>query len=173
MALNSKYRRFDNVLVGIIQAATAVLLMTMFVVIMMEVIFRYVLTSSPFWTEELARYVMFYMVLMGSVVAIREERHPALTFIVQKFPVRFRRVWNLLIDGLVFFVLIFVLREGYRMAVDEWIGKTTALRIPFFWVYLALPVGAFLMMVQIVAKHILGKKAFNKNGKSVSVSKEG
>lgn len=168
----SKFRKFDDVLLGVIRVTTAILLIVMFVVIMMEVIFRYVLASSAFWTEELAKYVMFYMVLMGSVVAIREERHPALVFISQKFHVRFRKKWHLFIDVLVFFVLIFVFREGYKMAVDERIMRTPALRMSFLWVYLALPIGAFLMMVQIVAKYIFGKKASNNSGKNVSVSKE-
>ena len=58
------------------------------------------------------------------------------------------------------------------MAVEEWIGKTPALRISFFWVYLALPIGACLMMVEIVAKNALGEEAGNKNSEEVSVSEE-
>lgn len=46
------------------------------------------------------------------------------------------------------------------MAVDEMIMKTPALRISFFWVYLAFPIGAFLMMVQILASYIFGKRSF-------------
>ena len=173
MALGSKFQKFDGILLGVIRVITAILLMIMFIVIIVEVIFRYVLESPPFWTEELARYVMFYMVLVGSVVAIREERHPALAFIIKKFGIGFRRKWNILIEGLVFFVLVIVFIKGFVMAVEERIGMTTALRVSFFWVYLALPIGAFLMMVEVVAKHILGRKAFNKNGESVSVSEEG
>jgi len=146
--------------------------MIMFVVIILEVIFRYVLTSSPFWTEELARYAMFYMVLVGSSAAMRQEQHPALTFVIQKFSAGFRRKWKLLLDGLVFLVLAVVFWEGCVMAVEEWIGKTPALRISFFWVYLALPVGACLMMVEIVAKYIQRGKGGNKNSEEVSVSEE-
>jgi TRAP-type C4-dicarboxylate transport system permease small subunit len=146
--------------------------MIMFVVIILEVVFRYVLTSSPFWTEELARYVMFYMVLVGSAAAIREEKHPSLTFVIQKFSAGFRRKWKLLLDGLVFLVLAVVFWEGCVMAMEEWVGKTPALRISFFWVYLALPIGACLMMVEIIAKNIQGEEAGNKNSEEVSVSEE-
>lgn len=163
MPVDPKYRKIDQVLLGVIRVTTAILLMIMFIVIIKEVVFRYALNSPAFWTEELARYVMFYMVLIGSVAAIREQRHPALTFIIQKFPVRFHRIWSLLIDALVFLVLIVVLVEGCLMAVHERIGKTAALRISFSWVYLALPIGAFLMMVQIIAKHVFGKDGSGKN----------
>ena len=171
MSVAPRYRKIDHILLGVIRLTTAILLMIMSIVIIKEVIFRYALNAPVFWTEELARYVMFYMVLIGSVVAIRQQRHPALTFVIQKFPVRFRRIWNLLIDALVFLVLIVVLKQGALMAVRELIGKTPALRISFFWVYLALPIGAFLMMVQIIAKHVFGKAGFDKNNNAPS-SKE-
>lgn len=153
-------RKFDDVFLGAIRVAAALLLVTMFIVIIFEVIARHVLTRPAFWTEELARYTMFYMVLIGSAVATRQEQHPALTFVIKKFSARFRSLWTFIIDSLIFFVLIVVLVEGYKMAVEEWIGETAALRIPFFWVYLALPIGAFLMMVQIIAKYVFGRKVY-------------
>jgi len=156
----SRSRKFDDVFLRAIRVAAALLLVTMFIVIVFEVIARHVLTRPAFWTEELARYTMFYMVLIGSAVATRQEQHPALTFVIKKFSARFRRVWTFIIDSLIFLVLIVVLIEGYKIAVEEWIGKTPALRIPFFWVYLALPIGAFLMIVQIVAKYVFDRKVY-------------
>jgi TRAP-type C4-dicarboxylate transport system permease small subunit len=172
MSLAGKDRKGSDFLVGAVRTMTAVLLLLMFIVIMLEVIFRYVLTSSPFWTEELARYVMFYMVLLGSAAAVREEQHPSLTFVIRKFGVGFRRKWKLLLDILVLLVLVVVFWEGCVMAVEEWIGKTPALRISFFWVYLALPIGAVLMMIEIIAKNVLSKKAGGESSEEILASKE-
>ncbi|MHC4621523.1 MAG: TRAP transporter small permease, partial [Planctomycetota bacterium] len=113
---------------------------------------------AAFWTEEFARYVMFYMVLIGSAAAARKEQHPALTLVIKRFTPRFRNRWSFLIDTLVLLVLIVVFRQGCLMAAEERIGKTAALRISFFWVYLALPIGSLLMMLEILAKHITGTK---------------
>jgi TRAP-type C4-dicarboxylate transport system permease small subunit len=166
----SPLRRFDRGLLAAIRIAVALLLAMMFAVIMWEVVARYVLARPAFWTEEFARYVMFYLVLIGSAAAIRQEKHPSLTFVIQKFSAGFRRKWKLVLDGLVFLVLAVIFWQGCVMAVEEWIGKTPALRISFFWVYLALPIGACLMMVEIVAKNVLGEEAGNKNSEEVSVS---
>ncbi|MHC4658130.1 MAG: TRAP transporter small permease [Planctomycetota bacterium] len=155
----SKIRTLDERLLTATQFAVALLLVTMFVVIIWEVITRHVFSRPAFWTEEFARYVMFYMVLVGSAVAIRQELHPALRFVTQKFSARFQRIWRLFIDILVSLVLIVIFLEGLKMARDEWIGHTPALQVPYFWVYLALPIGALLMMVQIVAKYVFGRKA--------------
>lgn len=157
--MNTQMRRIENSLLAFTRASTAVLLAIMFVVIILEVLFRYVFALPVFWTEELARYVMFYMVLIGSAAAAREDMHPALTFVIGGFAVRFRRWWRLFIDVLVFFVLVVVFWQGCVMATEERIGRTAALRISFFWVYLALPIGAFLMMVELAAKNVFGRRS--------------
>ncbi|MHC4155250.1 MAG: TRAP transporter small permease [Planctomycetota bacterium] len=164
MKKTSKIRRLDEGLLAVIRIAAGLLLVTMFVVIIWEVVTRYVFARPAFWTEEFARYTMFYMVLVGSAVSIRQELHPALGFVTKKFSARFQRIWGILIDVLVFLVLIAIFVEGLKMSSEEWIGKTPALRLRFFWVYLALPIGAFLMMVQLVAKYVFGKKAPDQAG---------
>lgn len=172
MSLISKYGKLDNVLLGAVRVATAVLLVVMFGVIIVGVICRYVLDRPLSCAEELAKYVMFYMVLIGSAAATRAQQHPALTFIVRKLPPLFDKIWRVLIDALVFFVLIIILIEGYKMTVDERIMRTPTLRISFLWVYLALPIGAFLMMLEIIAKYVFGKKTFDNSVESSSTAAE-
>ena len=130
------------------------LLLSMFFFVMMSVFSRYVLSRPFFWTEEMSRYLMFYMVLIASSIAIRENSHPTLLFIVKDFPPKIKKVWLFLVNVLVFIVLLFIFYEGYLMAVDSLIMKTPALRISYFWVYLALPIGSCLMIVQLVLKII-------------------
>ena len=172
MGLNATGSRFDDVCLRLVRAATGLLLVVMFVVIVLGVVLRYVFNSPAFWAEELARYVMFYMVLIGSVAAIRQQRHPVLNFLIDRFPRRFRVVWDVVLDGLIFFVLVFVLIQGCIMAVEESIGRTAALGISLFWIYLALPIGAFLMMAQIVAKYTWGKNVFDNNDEDSLLSHE-
>jgi len=163
----SGFKKFDSIFLTAVRTITALLLALMFVVITLGVIFRYLLNSPIFWIPEFARYVMFYMVLIGSVAALRQRQHPSLVFIIQKFPPRLHKIWSFTLDGLVFFVLLFVLLEGFVLALEEWIAMTPSLRISFFWVYLALPVGALLMMFQIIAKHIWGEKMPEAKSKDV------
>ena len=161
---DSGLRKFDKGLLVAIRIAVALLLVTMFVAIIWEVVARHVLERPAFWTEEFARYVMFYMVLIGSSVAIRQQVHPALHLIISRFGPRVHFVWRLSIDVLIFLVLIVILVHGFEMACEEWIGRTPALRIRFFWIFLALPIGAFLMMVQMVAKYVFGKQEADEVG---------
>jgi len=166
--MKGKLQKLDDILIKSIRAFTAMLLLLMFVIIMLEVIFRYALRSAPFWTEELARYIMFYMVLVGSSAAYRYQQHPALGFITNKFKKSFRKIWEIIIDLIILSIHLVVFTEGYQMAQRELIARTPALRISFFWVYLALPVGAFMIMLQIVMKHIFGLKKMNSQNDEIS-----
>jgi len=159
--------RFDKILLKSIETLTLALLVFMFVVVISAVFSRYVLNSPIFWSEELASYLMVYMVMLGSAVAFRKGKHPVLLFIVQKFSVRFQEVWNFILDIMIIIISIVIFKEGYLMALNESIMKTSALRISFFWVYLALPVGAMLTISQIIVKFIFSeKKLFKLNKKN-------
>ena len=152
--------KFDKILIKIIKTLVSLLLVFMFIIVIIGIFFRYIINIPIFGTEEFARYIMFYMVMLGSAVAFREEKHPALLFVIQKFPIKFLRVWNFIKDIIIIIILIIIFKEGYLMAVDEMIMISPALRISFFWVYLAFPIGALLMIFQIIANYIFGKKTF-------------
>ncbi|MGB9857428.1 MAG: TRAP transporter small permease [Dictyoglomaceae bacterium] len=148
------FKRFDSIVNTIIENLSNILLFLMFSVVILEVISRYVMKMPFFWTDELARYLMFYMVMLGSSIALREERHPALLFIIEKFPKRIKNLWSTIVDIMIAILLIIIFKEGLSMAIDALSMKTPALRIPFFWVYLALPIGSLLMLYQLVTKYI-------------------
>jgi TRAP-type C4-dicarboxylate transport system permease small subunit len=152
--------KFDKILLKLIEKSVSLLLALMFITTIIGVFFRYIINHPIFWTEEFARYTMFYMVMLGSAVAFREGKHPALLFIIQKFPIRFVKVWNFIKDTIIIIILIIIFKEGYFMALDEIIMKSPALRISFFWIYLAFPIGALLMISQIIANYIFGEKSF-------------
>lgn len=148
------FKKFDSLVNTIIDNLVNILLFLMFLVVMLEVISRYVMREPFFWTDELARYLMFYMVMLGSSVALREERHPALLFIIEKFSKRIKNLWLTIVDIMIGILLVIIFKEGLSMAIDALSMKTPALRVSFFWVYLALPIGSLLMLYQLVAKYI-------------------
>jgi TRAP-type transport system small permease protein len=155
--------KFDKNLLKFIETSVLLLLILMFLVVITSTFLRYVFNSPFFWAEELARYIMVYMVMLGSAVAFRKAKHPSLLFIIQKFPNKFLKIWNLFKDTIIIGILIIIFKEGIFMAIDEAIMKSPALRISFFWVYLALPIGAFLMIYQIIANYIFGGKLLKNN----------
>ena len=66
-------RRGDRLHRGL-EAVTVALLAVYFVLVVLQVLFRYVLNRSLFWSEELVRFALIWSVMLGSaVVAYRGE----------------------------------------------------------------------------------------------------
>lgn len=59
-------------------AAAMVFLVALVVVVMIQVLARYVLEAPPAWTEELARYAMIWAGLMGATLSFKRRFDPAL-----------------------------------------------------------------------------------------------
>ncbi len=55
-------------------AAVVGLFFAMTVTVLIQVFFRFVLQSPLRWTEELARYLMIWLVLLASSIAMRNRR---------------------------------------------------------------------------------------------------
>lgn len=104
--------RLDKTIFRVIELLIALLLINMFVVIIIGVFTRYILKNPTFGVDELARYLMFYMVMLGSAVAFRKKIHPALSFIIERFSARVLKIWNIIKDIIIISVLIIILRGG-------------------------------------------------------------
>src|SRR5262245_21164939 len=80
------------------------------VAVFLQVAFRYLLAIPLHWTEELARYLTVWLVLLGSALGVRSGTHFRFVFLTLGLPPRLHSVLEYLIDGLsaVFFVLFLI-----------------------------------------------------------------
>jgi len=131
---------------------TAAALAAMFATVMTLVVARFVFGISIFWGEELARYLMIYMAFIGAAVALRGNLHPRLTVFSSMLPVPAQRGLDAVINILLAVTLVILFWHGLDVAREEGIMRTPALRIHYFWVFIAIPVGAALMLIQLVSR---------------------
>jgi TRAP-type C4-dicarboxylate transport system permease small subunit len=57
-----------------------VLMVVMTAVITWQIFGRYILNDTPKWSEQLAGILIAYMTMIGGAIALRENRHIALTY---------------------------------------------------------------------------------------------
>ncbi len=124
---------------------------TMSVVVILQVVFRFVIYVPFPWSEELARYLMIWMGLVGSFVALRRGRHIGVNSLVDRFPPALRRATAIGLHLVLIAFLVLIAREGLNLALFNASQKSPAMMIPMFYPYLAIPVGAALMIVELFA----------------------
>lgn len=125
-----------------------IILACMSALVIGEVGMRYVLSSSTTWVEELTRYLMVWMTMLVASSAIRRAELIGATLVVDRLPPRLRRFTLVIGHCLVLVFLGLVFYHGIQLVDRSFVLNAPALQVPMAWVYLAVPVGAVLMIIQ-------------------------
>ena len=110
---------------------------------------RYALGSQADWTEELARYLLIWVGLLGAAYASGQGMHLAIDLFPQSLPDHNRMQLIILINVLiVVFAVAVLIIGGFRlMYLTSILGQlSAALRIPMFLVYAVLPMSGLLIV---------------------------
>ena len=118
-----------------------------------QVATRYVLGDPLIWSEEAARYLFVWVAMIGAALAIREGGHFGLDLLIRRLPAA-KPVVGPVVTVVVSVFLIILLKTG----IDETnlAARQLAMTFPMrmHWAYLALPVGAGLMLFHL-AVHVI------------------
>ncbi len=130
-----------RVLVGLLIAA-------LIVPVFMQVLARYTgLIPTYLWTEELAKFIFIWIVMLGSMVAVWENTH----FDVRVIPDAQTPLGKLLQVGFVLlmvcsFALLFAW-FGIGYAKFGSIQTSVMMQINMLWIYLSVPLAGFVWFV--------------------------
>jgi len=143
-------QRISDIISRITEVILIIVLSTMAVVVLLQVIFRYVLNFPLFWTEEFARYCLVWSSLLGSAVAVKRGRHIAVTIFMERFPPALRRGLTIIALISVAVILTIILWGGIQLVAITRAQISPALRVSMSIPYLAVPVGAALMLLHTI-----------------------
>jgi len=131
------------------------LLVAMFVLIVIQVISRYLFEHPFSWTEELARYAMIWMIFVASVHLTSTGEHIVITLIDNIVPAAAVK-WVIALSYLIVASACLVLMvPGWTFVSRMFMATSPAMSIPMGWVYLASLSGMFLIMIQSLVNIIL------------------
>ncbi len=134
-------RKFINYVIIVVFAM-------MVLVVFSQVVWRFVFNNPFSWTEELARYLQVWLILLASVACIQKGRHLAVDYFTHILPFRIAKVLKL---ASIFCVLLFtaVLFFASIQLISITIHQITpAIRLPIMVVYLAFPISSLFMFVE-------------------------
>jgi TRAP-type C4-dicarboxylate transport system permease small subunit len=107
-----------------------------------QVFTRFVLNDPSPWTEELARYMLIWLGLLGAAYALSKRMHLAIDVLLTKFEGTARLYLDIFIMSLIWlFAVVVMLFGGFKLvsmtlALNQ---ISAALQVPLGYVYLALP----------------------------------
>jgi TRAP-type C4-dicarboxylate transport system permease small subunit len=145
MSFGGVRRAVDRILEWLLIA-----LMSMMVAnVLWQVATRFLLRNPSSLTEEIARYLLVWVGILGGAYAVGKRIHLAIDLLPARLQGRRKAMLELFIEGCIFFFAALVLVIGGSGLV--WLtldlGQTSAaLQIPLGFVYLVLPLSGLLMM---------------------------
>ena len=140
---------------GGVGRVTAVGLLGLIGLVVWEVFLRYVMQAPTTWGNELVGYVFAGYILLGGGYTLLHRDHVSMDIVYARLGRRTQATLDVLTAGFVIIYCVVLLRETTVMTYEAWETGQRAgsdWSPPLFPIYLVLPVGATLILLQAIAK---------------------
>ena len=144
-------RAYEGMQTGI-RWALCLLMSLLVVIVFANVIARYYLSASLAWSEEVARFMLIWLVFLGAVLAYVNDEHLGLDIVVRLFPRRIRYGLAVVADLLVMLAIYFLIHGGAVLMRDSWEWGSPATDTPYGYVYTVVPACGILLFLQTIGK---------------------
>lgn len=114
------------------------------------VFYRYVLNDSIYWSNEVARYLLAYIVFLGSTIAHKNGVHIRVDTIFSYISQKKRWIVEFFITLSFIFFWIVVLVGSIKLMPLFLMQTTATLQIPFAYVFFVVPLASIIWIVYLV-----------------------
>lgn len=135
--------------------ASAVAILVATLVIVQQVVVRYVFRMPTIWQVELAVYLLIAATFLGAAYGLKENSHINIELVTGLLPPGFKRWLDLFTSLVALWFCAYLAWKGAFMWWDAYEGgwRTSSLwSIPLVYPYAILPVGMALTSLQYVVK---------------------
>ena len=117
---------------------------------------RYIVNRPIIWQEEVQIGLAIWVIFFGASAAFRYSNHIAIDMIVDMFPKNIQKIIEVLIAIVTISVLFFMLINGKNLVLQfiKTNRSTNILHIPSQYIYSAIPLGCFLMIINYIISEI-------------------
>lgn len=141
------WRRFTAAFSALLNGLLILTVMVLIVPVTMQIFSRYTALIPPYiWTEELARFVFIWMIMLGAMIGVRESTH----FNIDIWPRLGRRgnaVLNLITNVFTLvFALVFVW-SGYEFTAFAIYRISELAELPLWIIHIAWPMTGLAWIV--------------------------
>lgn len=143
-------QKLERIFVALNGWALIVMLSAMALIVGTNVALRYFTANSLPWADEAARYLMIWMTFGGAGLALRVGGHVAITNLHDTLPTFAQRALRAAIVVVLLGFFAFMVWVGWTYAQRMQYQMSPALRLPFLYVYLAMPVGFSLLIAHLL-----------------------
>jgi len=121
--------------------------LSMALLVAVQVFCRYVLNSSLFWSEELARYLLVWLSFLGATVAYYRGLHPGIDVLTSRLPRPARLFAHRFVQLVTMSLALVMIVAGIRFAWFVRHQISPALSLPKWTVLTVIPTSGLLLLL--------------------------
>lgn len=137
------------------------LLTIMVLAVLWQVFSRYILKSPSSITEELARYLLIWIGVLGAAYASGQQAHLAINLLGPKLNVVNRKRLRIFINLLIIFfaIVVLIIGGGDLVLLNLELGQSSAaLEVPLYLVYTVIPISGLVIVVYKINEIVYSEK---------------
>lgn len=139
-----KINKALTILVGVILAI-------MSIIIIYQVLSRFIFSLPLSWSEETARFLMAYATFFGAALALRSQSLIGVEAVSERLSFKARRMMKTAVYSISIIFFIILIIKGIEMMGRVHLQVSPALQIPMSIPYAAIPIGSALLIMNSIA----------------------
>lgn len=159
--------KFAEYLKKFIELIALLSLTLMIVVVVIQVVSRIAIKTSPRWCEEVASVLMSWFAFLGIAIGVHEGIHMAIETLVNRFPKNLRKTVEIAGQALIGYYGISLLYFGGRLVYETRLSTLPATKWPAFMPYLMVPLAGISIILFVIVN--IKKLANNRSIKEINV----
>jgi TRAP-type C4-dicarboxylate transport system permease small subunit len=147
--------KFATLHIRLSEMLVVLAMITLVTAVFLQVTMRYLFNYSLPWAVELSRLSLVWLVFCGMALCLSRDQHPVVGILRDRYSGASGRLIFLGLDVLVFGLFAVMLFGGAQMAILTWPQMTSSLGISRGVLYAAVPVGAALILIELIRLNLL------------------
>ena len=140
----------------LLKVLLTLLMLLMIVPVMLQILSRYSgIFPHYIWTEEVARFCFLWIIMIGSMIAVRDGSHFKVDLLPQPETDRHKGIGNLIVHIAMMLMALVFARYGYYFAKFGFVQKSEMSGINMLSIYIAFPLAgvtwALFLFERIIA----------------------
>ena len=139
---------------SLIEAACAVAVVALTVIVCLQVFNRFVLKTPLAWSEDIAMLLFQWVVFLGAALGVKRLRHFGIELVVRHFPERLRYVVDLLTPAVMAVVALVMIFQGWAILELNRTRIFSSMDLTYIWAFLPIPLGGVLILIYLIQVEI-------------------
>jgi len=148
-------RKILNGYYKFLKVALATLMGLLVIPVVLQIISRYIgIIPRYIWTEEMARFCFIWVILVGSMIAVRDNTHIAVDLLPKAETPRGKAISNMFVDFWILMTALIFIIWGWPLVKFGLLQTSEMAELPMVYIYMAWPFAGITWILFLIEKFV-------------------